>query len=69
LDAEDEVNNVEHIVEVLVRKGLKITGCIKVQKIKNNEKTTFGSVIKISAAPSILILKEHTTYCQPAISF
>jgi hypothetical protein len=32
LDAEDEVNNVEHIVEVLVRKGLK---SLDVSKFKN----------------------------------
>ena len=39
-------------------------------EIISNENTTFGSVIKISAAPSILILKEQkrTTYW-PAIHF
>jgi hypothetical protein len=67
LDAEDEVNNVEHIVEVLIRKILKLW-MNQSLKIISNEKTTFGSVIKISAAPSILILKERTNYCQPAIS-
>jgi hypothetical protein len=32
LDAEDEVNDVEHIMEVLVRKGLK---SLDVSKFKN----------------------------------